>query len=67
MDWVDLTYLGAVIQLNFKFDQHITFKKNKASKILGAIKHVLHEAPREGKLLAYTSLCRPILEYVDTV
>ena len=34
---------------------------------LGAIKHILKQAPQEGWLLAYTSLCRPILEYSDTV
>jgi len=55
------------MQSNLKFDQHITLKKDKASKILGAIKHVLLEASREGKLLAYTNLCHPILEYADTV
>ena len=27
----------------------------------------MHEAPEKGKLLAYTSLCRPILEYGDTL
>jgi len=55
------------MQPNYKFDQHITLKKEKVSKILGAIKHILHEAPREGRLLAYTSLCRPILESADAV
>jgi len=55
------------MQSNLKFDQHIMLKKDKASKILETIKHVLHEASREGKLLAYTNLCRPILEYTDTV
>ena len=41
--------------------------KNKRSKTLGAIKHILKQAPQEGRLLAYTSLCRPILEYACTV
>jgi len=68
MDWVDTaTYLGVVTQLNLKFNQHITLKKDKASKILEAIKDVLHEAPREGKLLAYTSLCCPMLKHADAV
>ena len=31
------------------------------------IKHLMHNAPQEAKLLAYTSLCRPILEYADVV
>ena len=55
------------MQSNLKFDQHIALKKDKASKTLGAIKHILKQAPQEGRLLAYTSLCRPILEYGDTV
>ena len=41
--------------------------KDKALKTLGAIKHILKRAPQEGRLLACPSLCRPILEYADTV
>jgi len=55
------------MQSNLKFDRYITLQKDKASKILGAIKNALHEAPREGKLLAYTSLCHLILEHADTI
>ena len=54
-------------QINLKVDQHIALKKDKASKTLGAIKHILNQAPQEGRLLAYTSMCHPILEYADTV
>ena len=50
-----------------KFDQHMALKKDRASKTLGAIKHILKQAPQEGRLLAYTSLCHPILKYADTV
>ena len=68
MDWADTTtYLGVVMQSNLKFNQHIALKKDKASKTLGAIKHILKQAPQEGRLLAYTSLCGPILEYAVTV
>ena len=46
----------------------MTLKKDKASKtFLEAIKHILKQGPQKGWLLAYTSLCCPILEYVDTV
>ena len=31
------------------------------------IKRVLHDAPEKGKLLAYTSLCMPHVEYASTV
>ena len=68
MDWADTAaYLGAMMQSYLKFDQHMALKKDKALKTLGAITHILKQAPQEGRLLAYTSLCRPILEYADTV
>ena len=35
--------------------------------MLGCIVYPLQEAPAKGKLLAYTSLCRTILEYTDTL
>ena len=34
---------------------------------LGAIKHIMYEAPTKARLLAYISLCCPIYEYADTV
>jgi hypothetical protein len=60
-------YLGVTIQSDLKFDQHIQKKCGKSRKILGGIKHLMYSAPKEAKLLAYTSLCRPILEFADTV
>ena len=66
--WTDKTrYLGITLQQDLKFDQHIAQKTSKATKILGAIKYTLHSAPTKSRLLAYTSLCRPILEYGDTL
>ena len=68
MDWVCSTkYLGVILQSDLKFDQHMDIKKRNSLKTLGAIKHILHNAPKNARLLAYTSLCRPILEYADTV
>ena len=62
MNWTNTTtYLGVIMQSNLKFDQHMALKNDKASKTLGANKHILKQAPQEGRLLAYTSLCRPIL------
>ena len=58
-------YLGVVIQSDLKFNGHISAKVASAYKILGCIKHLLHAAPQKARLLAYTSLCRPILEYAD--
>ena len=38
-----------------------------ANKTLGCIKYTLHGAPEKAKLLAYTSLVRPKLEYADVL
>ena len=45
----------------------MTLKKDKASKTLGAIKHILKQAPQKGRLLVYSSLCCTILEYAYNV
>ena len=60
-------YLGVTIQSDLKFNNHILTKTKSAYKVLGSIKYTLHEAPEKAKLLAYTSLCRPILEYAATL
>jgi len=66
--WVDSSkYPGVTLQQDLNFNQHISQKIDKATKILGAIKYTLNCAPIPSKLLAYTSLCRPILEYADTL
>ena len=57
----------AIMQSNIKFDQHMPLKKDKASETQEATKHILKQDPQEGRLLAYTSLCRPGLEYADTM
>ncbi len=68
LEWTDcIKYLGVIIQSDLKFNTHITEKCSKANKILGGIKYLTYGAPMEAKLLAYTSLCRPILEYADVV
>ena len=48
------------MQSDLKFDLYMALKKDKALEPLGAIKHILNQAPQEGRLLAYTSLCRPM-------
>ena len=55
------------MQQNLKFDKHISEKVDKASRILGANKHTIRTAPKQSKLLAYNSLCRPVMEYADTL
>ena len=60
-------YLGVILQSDLKFTDHIESKTTKARQILGMIKRTLYNAPEKAKFLAYTSLCRPILEYAATV
>ena len=68
LEWVEHTeFLWVIIQSDLKFDQHIRDKCLKSRKLLGGIKHLMYDAPKETKLLAYTSQCRPILEYADAV
>ena len=62
----EITYLGVTLQFNLKFHSHITKKINKAYKVLGMLKRSLYGAPKKAKLLAYMTLCRPILEYAAT-
>jgi len=42
-------------------------KRTKFRKVLGDIEPLMYDDPKEAKLLAYTSICRPILEYTDAV
>ena len=60
-------YLGVIIQSNLKFHTHIQTKIIKAKRQLGMIKRALYDAPKDAKLLAYTSLCRPLIEYASAL
>lgn len=40
-------YMSVIRQSNLKLDQCIKLKIDKISKTLGAIKHILHEAPEK--------------------
>ena len=62
LECVDQTkYLDIEMQSNLKLDKHIASKIKSPPEILGCIKYSLHEASKRGKVLAYTSLWRPIL------
>jgi len=63
----ETTYLGVTLQSNLKFSSHITKKITKAKQVLGMLKRGLFDAPQPAKLLAYTALCRPIIEYAAVV
>ena len=60
-------YLGVEIASTFSWDQHINTISAKAFSILGLIKRTLYSAPKQVKVMAYTSLVRPILEYACEV
>ena len=55
--------LGVTIQSDLKLQAHISSKITNANRTLAMIKQTLHAAPEKAKLHAYTSLCRPLLEY----
>ena len=68
MDWADTAaYLGAMMQSYLKFDQHMALKKDKALKTLGAITHILKQAPQEGVTGLHQLVSPNTLEYADTV
>jgi len=56
-------YLGVLISNNFSWDLHIETITARASQRLGMIKHVLFDAPKRVKRVAFLTLCRPLLEY----
>ena len=55
------------MQSNLKFNRHIASKVNSAKKVFICIKYALNDAPQPAQLLAYSSLCRSILEYADVL
>ena len=68
LNYVDeIKYLGVVMQSNLKFNRHIASKVNSAKKVLECIKYALNDASQSAKLLPYSSLCRPILEYAASI
>ena len=56
-------YLGVDISNDFRWDRHIDAIAGKGSQKLGMIRRTLHSAPKRVKLMAYLTLCRPVLEY----
>lgn len=60
-----IKYLGVVLTSNLKWESHINAVVNKAMRTLGLIKHTLFNADVKIKLLAYKTLCRPLLEYAS--
>ena len=60
--------LGVIIQSDLKFTTHnIKQKVALAKQQLGMIKRAFHGATKKAKLLAYSTLCRPLVEYALSV
>ena len=60
-------YLGVIIQSDLKFTTHIEQKVARAKQQLSMIKRALHGATKKAKLFAYTTLCRPLVEYASSM
>lgn len=61
----EIKYLGVTINSNLKWENHINIIVNKAMRILGLLKSTLFDADTKVKLIAYKTLCRPLLEYAS--
>jgi len=60
-------YLGVILQSDLEFNKHIQSKIGKAKNSWAWLKHTLHYALASSRLLAYSSLCRPHIEYAASV
>ena len=55
--------LGVSFQSNLKFDKHVSNITSSANSRLGMIKYTFKKINRDGFLVLYKSIVRPILEY----
>lgn len=60
-------YLGVTFSANLSWSPHIKNMVSVASKRLWLIRHRLKHATTKTRLVTYTSLVRPLLEYADVV
>ena len=60
-------YLGVILSSDLSWDKHVRYIQGKAERVLGLLKHTLSRAPDKIKLIAYKTICRPILEYASAV
>ena len=60
-------YLGVIVSDDLQWEEHIQAVTNKANSMLHLIARNLRRCPRVSKVLAYTTLVRPRLEYSCSV
>ena len=60
-------YLGVMLHSSLSWDEQITAQVNKGYRVLGMLRRSLYDAPPRVKLIAYLTLCRPLLEYACEV
>lgn len=58
-----LNILGVILQSDVIFNTHIRNKVSQAKRQLGMVKRAVYDALKNARLLAYTSLCRPHIDY----
>jgi len=58
-----ITYLGATISIDLRWREHVHNISAKATRVLNFVRRNIHHCTSEVKVLAYTSLIRPHLEY----
>jgi len=59
--------LGVNFSNNLKFDEHVYKISATANSRLGIIKNTFHRIERDGFLVLYKSIVRPVLEYCNTI
>jgi len=60
-------YLGVTVSSDLRWHHHINTISNKATRTLNFIRRNIYGCSPEAKVLAYTSLVRPHLEYASAV
>lgn len=60
-----IKYLGIIIDHRLTFDSHIVAICGKATRILHMLMRSLKKAKTRTRVMAYKTLCRPILEYAS--
>jgi len=60
-------YLGVTVSSDLRWHHHINTISNKATRTLNFIHRNIYGCSPEAKVLAYTSLVRPYLEYASAV